>query len=134
MDDALSQFLGFHTLVFALACFILTSITRHVVETAVPAVVAKKTQAQEASTVYGSSLSVWWNQVILYVLPVFWGATAALVAKMYPFPPGIQATSGRIFFGIVVGFFSGFLFKVVKKALLGKVGASTDADLPSAEP
>jgi prepilin signal peptidase PulO-like enzyme (type II secretory pathway) len=117
MDNALSSFLGWHTLVFALACWILTFFTRRIAEMARP----------------GLKENRWWTQVILYAIPVFWGGSSASLATMYPFPEGISSFSARLFFGVVVGFFSGFMYKVVKKVVLKKVGAKEE-DLPSAAP
>jgi hypothetical protein len=45
----------------------------------------------------------------------------------YFFPENVQTTSGRIFFGAVVGWFSSAVYKVVKKAL-----AKRGFDLPGA--
>lgn len=132
MDQAISNFVGWHTLVFALACWILTFITRRVVETAVPS--AKKVaDANHPEVTYKTTFARWWNEVILYVIPVAWGGASASVATMYPFPEGIESLSGRLFFGVVVGFFSGFLYKLLKKALLKKFDIVSEDELPSAK-
>ena len=112
MDQALANFLGWHTLIFALACWILTFFTRRVVETIWPSLAMKADENDPAKS-YATTMSRWWNKVILYAVPVVWGGLSAMLAKKYPFPQGIQTLSGRLFFGLVIGFFSGFAFKIV---------------------
>lgn len=124
MDQAFSEFLGWHTLIFGLACWILTFFTRRIVETAKPDL-AMQADENHPTPSYKTKLARWWNQVILYAIPVFWGMTTAGLAKMYPFPKGIDTLSGRLFFGMVVGFFSGFMFKLVRRF----VGRKFDIDL-----
>lgn len=126
MDTALSNFWGWHTLVFGLACYILTQFTRRVVETRWPHL-RKGADENSIQATYSTEMSRWWNQVILYALPVLYGAACAVLAFKYPFPEGMQSFSGRLFFGIVIGFFSGFLFKFVKRALAKKITGDPNA-------
>jgi len=131
MDQAISNFVGWHTLVFALACWILTFLTRRIVETAVPS--AKKAlDVNKGETPYKTTFARWWNEVLLYVIPVAWGGTSASIATFYPFPEGIESFSARLFFGVVIGFFSGFLYKVLKKVILKKFDIVSEKDLPAA--
>jgi hypothetical protein len=132
MDQALTNFLGWHTLIFGLACWILTLFTRKIVETAVPSL-KKGADANKEGATYKSTFARWWNEVILYALPVMWGSFSASVATMYPFPEGLTSFSARLLFGIVVGFFSGFLFKIFKKVVLKKFDIVDEKDLPAAK-
>jgi len=132
MEQALTNFLGWHTLIFGLMCWILTFLTRKVVETAIPT--AKKVvDANVAGATYKTTFARWWNEVILYVLPVAWGSVTATAATMYPFPQGLDSFSARLFFGIVVGFFSGFIYKILKKIVLKKFDIVDESDLPAAK-
>lgn len=129
MDEAFKDFFGVHTVVFAAVCWIGTFLIRRIVETTWPSLKKAASEMAEAAT-YKTSMACWWNQVILYFVPVVLGATASTLATMYPFPAGIQSVSGRLFFGIVVGFFSGFLFKVVKPIFVRIFGLK-ETDLPA---
>ena len=133
MENALTNFLGWHTLIFGLMCWILTFLTRKIVETALPHL-KKSADANQAGVTYKTTFARWWNEVILYVVPVAWGAGAAAAATMYPFPQGLTSLSARLFFGIVVGFFSGFIYKIVKKVVLKKFDIVKEEDLPEAKP
>lgn len=133
MENALTNFLGWHTLIFGLMCWILTFLTRRIVETAMPHL-KKSADANHGDITYKTTFARWWGEVILYILPVAWGSLAASVATMYPFPEGLTSLSARLFFGIVVGFFSGFIYKVTKKVVLKKFDIVSEESLPKASP
>ncbi len=133
MENALTNFLGWHTLIFGLMCWILTFITRRIVETALPHL-KKSADANHKDVTYKTTFARWWNEVILYVMPPSWGALAGGLASMYPFPDGLTSLSARLFFGVVVGFFSGFIYKIVKKVVLKKFDIVKESDLPEAKP
>jgi len=132
MDEALTNFVGWHTLIFGLACWILTFFTRRIVETAVPSL-KKGADANAPAVTYKTTFARWWNEVILYALPVAWGSVSAVAAKMYPFPAGLTSFSARLFFGIVIGFFSGFIYKILKKMVLKKFDIVDEGELPAAK-
>lgn len=132
MDEALTNFVSWHTLIFGLACWILTFFTRRILETAVPSL-KKAVDANQNGITYKTTWSRWWNEVVLYLLPVFWGGLSASLATSYPLPQGVSSFSGRLFFGIVVGFFSGFIYKVLKKVILKKFDIVSEEELPAAK-
>jgi hypothetical protein len=122
MNDAfVNNFFGWHTLVFMLGCYVLTFFTRRVLETAIPSLPMKADENDPAPS-YPTVMSRWWNKVIVYVLPVAFGALLGLVAKKYPFPDGFQSVSARLLFGVFAGFFSGFVFKIVTQIIGKKFG------------
>lgn len=125
MDDAWKEFLGIHTLIFSFICWVGTFFVRRIVENIWPHL---KKQADENSpnATYLTPMSRWWNQVILYLVPVVLGAGAAAVATAYPFPAGIQSLSARLFFGTVIGFFSGYLYKVVRQIVARVTGVQLE--------
>lgn len=132
MNEALTDFIGWHTLIFGLACWVLTFFTRRIVETAIPHL-KKQADANAPDATYRTTFARWWNEVILYALPVAWGAISASLMTMYPFPQGLTSFSARLFFGIVVGFFSGFIYKILKKIVLKKFDIVDEGDLPTAK-
>jgi hypothetical protein len=132
MDEALTNFVGWHTLIFGLACWILTFFTRRVVETAVPSL-KKAADANQEGKTYKTTFARWWNEAVLYSIPVLWGGLSASLATMYPFPAGITSFSARLFFGIVVGFFSGFIYKILKKIIFKKFDIVDETELPVAK-
>jgi len=129
MDNAIANFLQFGTLILACAVFIVTFFVRKIVETAVPSV---KKQADENSPnkTYTTGFSVWWNQVILYAIPVVIGCLFGLFNAPFMFAGDIKTMSGRIIFGGVIGWFSSFLYKVVRKMIIKKTGID-GSDLPT---
>lgn len=136
----------FTLILLGVGCYVLTFITRRIFETAFPKLkaqvipgdaAAKGTHLEGMPTVGGSevflsAISRWWNQVILYALAPLWGLALVVMChgeKFYPeeFKPWIVS----ILIGLVMGFFSGFCVKLLKKIFLDKVGATDEATLPS---
>ncbi len=62
-----------------------------------------------------------WKELILPVLPVLLGPTAAYLAKTYPYPGGLTSGSARVAFGLVAGLLSGLVYRVLKSALGYKI-------------
>src|SRR5690606_30124076 len=58
-----------------------------------------------------------WKDLILPILPVFLGPTAAYLAEAYPYPNGLDSASARIDFGLVVCLLSGLVYRVLKSSL-----------------
>src|SRR5574338_712392 len=58
-----------------------------------------------------------WKDLILPILPVVLGPTAAYLAKAYPYPNGLSSGSARVAFGLVAGLLSGLVYRVLKSAL-----------------
>lgn len=69
-----------------------------------------------------------WHELILPVFPVMLGGLTGLLAKMYPYPEGIESASGRVLFGLVAGLLSGLVYRVIKSLLKAKItfGDSND--------
>jgi len=128
MDQAWKDFIGVHTLVFASVCWIGTFFIRRIVETIWPSL---KKQADEKSSnpAYSSTMSQWWNKVILYAIPVVVGVLSAVLATAYPFPAGMQSLSSRVFFGVFLGFFSSFFYKAAKQIIKQFVEKATGTKL-----
>lgn len=61
-----------------------------------------------------------WKELILPILPVTSGGVTAWFLKSYPYPPDLSFNGGRIIFGIVAGFLSGLVYRVIKGILNNK--------------
>lgn len=126
MDNAIEQLLNFGTMIFAISVVIVTFFIRRILETAWPAL-RKKADENALALTYSSSLARWYQQVVLYAIPVVAGGVIGLLKIPYFFPETVQTASGRLFFGGVVGWFSSAVYKVVKRTL-----AKRGVDLPGA--
>lgn len=128
MDDAFKEFFGPHTLIFAAVCWIGTFFIRRVVEARWPWL-RKAAGALEGKATYSTPTAMWWNQVVLYTIPPALGAVVALL-NVITLPVSLQSTGSRVLFGVVIGFFSGYLFKIFKP-LIVRIFGLKDSDLPA---
>lgn len=109
------------TLVVAVVCVIATFFIRQTVETAIPSLKAVRHQGL---VTYLSGWARWWNQVVLYALPVCTGGLLGLMKSTWVWP---QVTTGvRILLGVVIGWFSTLIYKVVRQAIKSRL----QIDLP----
>lgn len=115
---------------YVLGVFIFLSIflLRKVVETAWPKL-QKQCDVNAPRVVYLTTLSRWWNEVILYTLPVLLGGATGFIRSEFFFA-GIGDKGGRLIFGVVVGWFCSFLYKLLRKVIKQKTGIDIvpDAD------
>lgn len=109
------------TYVLAVSVFVLTFFTRKVVEMVWPSL-KKQADANSLSPSYLTELSRWWNEVILYALPVLFGALSALSTSEFLFE-GIDG-GAKLLYGCGVGWFSSFFYKALKKAVANKAGVT----------
>jgi hypothetical protein len=128
MDEAVGNLFGVGALVLGLVAWVGTFLIRRIVETAVPSA-RKRADANAPGITYLTPFSRWWNEVILYALPALVGGSCsgARVGDMVG-PAVAQTHSGRIFFGIIVGFFSGFIYKVAAKLLKKSTGVDLEPE------
>jgi hypothetical protein len=124
MDDALTQFLTYRTVVFACACWIGTFFVRRVAETKWPSLKPVKNPGSEG---YLTGFALWWNKLILYLLPVGVGASLSAVLPDF-MPPGIVTTAGGVTYGVVIGFLSGLAFKIFRRLALRTAGLESSSD------
>lgn len=136
MDQAISQFFTAGTAVLALSIVIFTFFTRRVVETACPSV-KKKADENAVSITYSTMFARWWNQVILYAIPVVVGAFIGMANIPYLFSvEGLDSRGSRMFFGGVVGWLSSFIYKVIRMTLKKRTGIDiqpTPSVMPGAD-
>lgn len=119
MPDILSQLLTLATLVFTTAIFVLVWLQRRAVELAFPKVLTKK----------------YWRELIVPAWPIVMGGLIASLVSSYPYPDVFKNTwSARCAFGIFCGLFSGFVYRLVKKNVLEKLGAApSETSYPSSD-
>jgi H+/Cl- antiporter ClcA len=105
--------------VFALAVFIVTHFVKKLIEAVVPAV-RKDTPLTTAQRV--------WELVVLPSLPVLVGVLVGVMAKSWPWPPGITTPGARAVLGVVVGFFSTWFYRILKAIIQEKFKVNLDAE------
>jgi Na+/H+ antiporter NhaA len=106
--------------VIVIACVALTKIVRKIVETSIPAW-RKKADENHPDKTYATNMSRWWNQVILYVIPVTIGLLLGFIKSEFIFGK-IDTLSGKMFYGASVGWMSGFLVKIFFQLIKEKTG------------
>ncbi len=108
------------TYVLGVIIFILTFFIRRVVENIWPNL-KKNADENSKSPTYLTHMSRWWNLVILAALPVTLGALSSLLKSDFFFD-GIGDKGGRVAFGGCVGWFAGFLYQALKRAVKQRFG------------
>lgn len=71
---------------------------------------------------YFAKIKTFWSEVLLPILPVITGGLVAEFAKQYPYPEDIQSDSGKVFFGLIAGMFSGIVYRIAK-SYISKIGS-----------
>jgi hypothetical protein len=104
--------------IYATACYVLTFITRRIVETAHPDW-KKQHDENDKKVTYSSKGARWWNGVILYTIGPSFGVVLALILRKSEYFPEDFKTSvtGAVVFGLVCGFTCSWFFKIFKKLL-----------------
>jgi hypothetical protein len=115
------------TYVLGLAIYIVTFFIRRIVEGIQPKW-KKQADANAAKTTYLTTWSRWWNEVILYAIPVYFGGASGLLKSDFFFA-GIGDKGGRIIFGVAVGYLSSFLYKCLQKVIKQKLGLDIVPDV-----
>ena len=125
MEDFLTGTWGL-ILLFMTACYILTTVTRRIVETAAPSL-KKKADANDPALSYETNMSRWWNEVILYALPAVFGLVMSLTLSTSDYmPERWRDAPAAIMFGLSCGFLSGMGYKLLKRAIAQKAGVSLE--------
>ena len=120
MDSVLQVLLSWQFALFSVAVGAITGVLRALIEylLTLAKVVVKESKL--------------WNDVGLPSIPIILGATAAVFITGYPYPEGLSTTGARFIFGLVAGFLSSFLYRVIKAVLNQKItsllGGSKEED------
>lgn len=67
-----------------------------------------------------------WEDLILPIMPISLGSLIGYLASSYPYPGEISTVSGRLFFGMVAGLLSGFVYRLLKSLLLSNIKGTED--------
>lgn len=126
--------------VISVMVVIFTFFTKRVVEMLVPAARKKKQvgdvdvgdveikavkqkKALVSVSTYHGNFGRWWNEVILYAIPVFYGFLIALIGGSSDWLfPGLDTLSVKVMVGCGVGWFSSLFYKIIRKLVLKKTG------------
>lgn len=119
MDNVLQALLSWQFVFFALAIAAMTFVLKKVVEFAI--------DNKSIPTGGMTKENRFWKELVLPISPVVMGAGAGFLAKMYPFPEGIESASARLAFGMVAGLLSGLLYRIIKGTLASKLAAVSGA-------
>ncbi len=114
------------TLTIAVAVVILTFFTRKIVESIRPNL-KKRANEMQAAPMYASATGMWWNEVILYAIPVLYGAAFAFVKSSF-LHHDVMDFGGKLAFCGGIGWFSSLLYKGVRKVILQKTGVDIQID------
>lgn len=120
MDEVVSQLLSYKTVILMVAVTIGTFFTRRVVETAAPTLKQVASEMDRAP-MYPNQWAVWWNGVIIYLIPVILGAVLALSVKDLVVLD-FASKSGLAMYGSTCGWFSATGYKILRKVLQARVG------------
>lgn len=119
------------TYILGVGIFIVVFMLRRIVESAWPKL-KKQADANDPKTTYLTTMSRWWNEVILYLLPVILGAFCGLIKSDFLFA-GIGDKGGKVIFGAVIGWFASFLYKLLRKVIKQKTGVDIIPDVSASE-
>lgn len=126
MDSVLYALFSWNFLFFCLGIAALTFVARKLVEYFI----------LDNPKLPGNKSSKLWQSLLLPIGPVCSGALIGLLASKYPYPQGIESISARVLFGLVAGFLSGLVYRVLKGMMYSAANLnqkpqnteSTDAD------
>lgn len=74
----------------------------------------------------GSKSSKFWTELFLPVFPVIFGTITAYFLTQYPYPTDLNSMGARTVFGLVSGFSSGLVYRIVKSFVASKFGVNID--------
>lgn len=122
MDQAVKQLFTWGSLYLAVAVVIVTFFVRRIVETAIPSA-KKKADENSPKVTYETKFARWWNQVILYAIPVVGGGLLAMAATAAHWNLlSVDTLGGSAIYGAIVGWFSSFLYQVFRRTLKKETG------------
>jgi hypothetical protein len=122
MNQLIAQFWQLGTFYLGIAVVIATFFVRRIVEQAIPSI-KKAAHENDPKPTYKTKLAEWWNKVLLYLIPVVVGILGAIFWQDF-FCSGEASENLKDagMFGAIMGWFSSFLYKVVRKTLYKRTG------------
>jgi hypothetical protein len=131
LQDLTSLILRPGTFAISVAVVILTFFAKRIVELALPqwkaTTVLTDTPSPDPKELlkahtYKSRPAMWWNEVILYAIPVTFGALIGLMRSEFLHGPANAELGARIMWSAGVGWFSSFFYTILRRVLLQKTG------------
>lgn len=123
MDDVVSRLLSYDTAIIMVCSVVFTFFIRRIVELWKPQL-KKQAHENEPGLTYLTPMAEWWNTVILYAIPVVIGGLLSMLLKEME---GGESIHWRVYLasalhGVVVGWASGFGYKVLAKTAKARTG------------
>lgn len=135
MDEALSLFLSVNSVILMITVVIAMFFVKRIVELKWPNL-RPKANEMDHKPMYATRMALWWNQIILYALPVLLGVGLAhWILEAMPLPGSKMDL--RLFVGGGLGWLSDFLYEIFVKAIQNKTGVqlpNPDASIPPVSP
>lgn len=125
----LSTFLHTGTLALGVAVVIITSFIRRILETYIPTIRQKSDEDSPGAT-YGNRWARFYNKVGVYYLPVLIGVLIGLLVDSDFLFGSIDTRDGRVFFAMVVAWFSRDVYKFVRGVINRGEDQGPDSRLP----
>lgn len=135
MDEFITHMLSMQSVYLMTAIIGTTWIIRRVAETAFPAL-RKNADANHPDVTYATAWSRWWNEVILYLIPMGVGLSSAVnrIAIFHGDDAVFEGIASRAVYGFVLAFMSGTLYKVLNKAFKARTGMNLPGAASSPPP
>lgn len=125
MDELFALLFSPFVLIPGLGAFVLTMLIRRVVETRWP-LLKKQADENVMELTYLTESARWWNEVVLYLLPVVLAMLLMLVLPAEVLPEKLEHTAPKLLGGLVSGFFSTIIYKIVKRLIVQRAGVSPE--------
>lgn len=107
LDKGFEVFANWQTVVFALGIYLMTYVSRTVIE--------YFWKGWKANKLY--------TDLVLHLFPIAMGGLVGLLAKKFPWPmPITDSASARIFYGAILGMFCGVIYGRVRAWMGAKAG------------
>lgn len=110
------------TFTLGLSVAIVTFFIRRIVENRWPSL-KKLVDANVPGLTYATPMSRWWNEVILYLIPVVLGCALSFTHDPFLFG-SITSPFVQFMVGGGVAWFAGTIYKIIRKVLSAKFGVS----------
>lgn len=123
MDDVVSRLLSYDTIIIMVCAVVFTFFIRRIVELRFPKL-KKQVHENAPGLTYLTPMAEWWNTVILYAIPVILGGALSMALKEIESDVAVhwRMYLGSALHGVVVGWASGFGYKVLAKTAKAKTG------------
>ncbi len=131
-DGIVNQIARPGTFCLAMVVVIATFFIKRIVETAIPwwkpryTVVKGDGKSATHSSTFATKWAEWWNEVILYAIPILVGELFGLVNSEFLHGLANERGMTRFMWSGAVAWFAGYFYKIVRKVILKKAGVDID--------